>query len=76
MAERKNAPDTINSEPDTAKDKIAVRKFKIKVKDNKSYCGIGAGGVQFAYGEAVIREGVLVNWYREHDGYEVTEVTA
>lgn len=65
MAERKNVPDTEKPE----------RKFRITVKNNKSYCGIGAGGVQFAYGEAVIKESILVNWYKEHDGYEVTEVT-
>lgn len=37
----------------------------------ENYCGIGAGGVQFAYGKAEVREGWVLNWYREH-GYKVT----
>ena len=38
------------------------------------YVGIGAGGVQFAYGKAEVPEGNILNWYREH-GYKVTEKT-
>ena len=30
--------------------------------------------MQFANGVAEIGEGSLVNWFREHEGYEVTEV--
>lgn len=37
----------------------------------KNFCGIGAGGVQFAYGKAEVNEGWVLNWYREH-GYKVT----
>lgn len=37
----------------------------------KNFCGIGAGGVQFAYGKAEVNEGWILNWYREH-GYKVT----
>lgn len=39
----------------------------------KNYCGVGAGGVQFAYGKAIIENGWIANWYREH-GYEVNDV--
>lgn len=38
----------------------------------KNYCGIGAGGVQFAYGKAEVCEGTVLEWYKEH-GYKVTE---
>lgn len=50
------------------------KQYKIEVADNPAYCGIGAGGVQFANGSAIIGEGTLVNWFREHKGYTVTEV--
>ena len=33
----------------------------------KNYCGIGAGGVQFANGKAEVYEGVVLNWFKEHD---------
>lgn len=51
-----------------------VKQYKIKVTTNPDFCGIDAGGVQFAHGEAIINEGVMVEWFREHDGYEVAEV--
>ena len=38
----------------------------------KNYCGVGAAGVQFAYGKAEVREGWVANWYKER-GYKVTE---
>jgi hypothetical protein len=37
----------------------------------KNFCGVGAAGVQFAYGKAEVNEGWVLNWYREH-GYKVT----
>lgn len=43
----------------------------VKVKDNPNYCGIGAGGIQFANGEAVVTSGRMAEWFREHEGYEV-----
>lgn len=49
--------------------------YKIKVVANPDFVGVGAGGVQFAYGESVVMGGTIVDWYREHDGYEVTEIT-
>ena len=39
----------------------------------KDYCGVGAGGIQFAYGKAYVYEGWVLDWYKEH-GYKVTEV--
>lgn len=60
MADKKNTEDK--------------KQYKIEVADNKTYCGIGAGGVQFANGSAVIGECTLVNWFKEHKGYTVTEV--
>ena len=38
----------------------------------KGFCGIGAAGVNFAYGKAEVKEGWVLNWFREH-GYKVTE---
>lgn len=55
--------------------KKTVTGYEIKVKGNTTFCGIGAGGVQFAYGKAQITDGRMVEWFREHDGYEVTEIT-
>lgn len=50
------------------------KKYKIEVTTNPGFCGIDAGGVQFANGEAVIGEGTIVNWFKEHEGYKVTEL--
>ena len=50
-----------------------AKKYIIKVENNPAYCGIGAGGVQFANGQAVINECPLVGWYKEHAGYVVEE---
>lgn len=49
------------------------KKYKIKNTANPEFCGIDAGGVQFAHGEAIISNGIMVSWFREHYGYEVTE---
>lgn len=48
--------------------------YEVKVKGNSAFCGVGAGGVQFAYGKATMKECRMLNWYREHKGYEVTEI--
>lgn len=47
--------------------------FIVKVTGNPAYCGIGAGGVQFANGEAHIASERMAEWFREHEGYEVIE---
>ena len=54
--------------------KQEVKMFKVSVKTNPGFCGIGAGGVHFANGQAVISEGRMCDWFKEHSGYEVTEV--
>lgn len=48
--------------------------YKISVEGNKDYCGIDAGGVQFAHGEAIISDGRMVEWFKEHEGYHVAEI--
>ena len=48
--------------------------FKITIKGNPDFVGKGAGGVQFANGSAVIPEGRMVKWFKNHEGYEVAEI--
>ena len=49
-------------------------KYKVKITSNPNYCGIGAGSCQFANGECVIENQRMANWFKEHEGYEVTEI--
>lgn len=51
--------------------KKAVKKYLVEAP-NKNYHGVGAAGVQFAYGKAIVHEGWVLDWYREH-GYTVSE---
>lgn len=53
-----------------------AKKYLVKVAKNPEFCGIDAGGVQFAHGEAVVEDKRLVSWFKEHDGYEVSEAKA
>lgn len=39
----------------------------------KNFCGVNAGGIQFAYGKAIVYEGWVLEWYREH-GYKIVEI--
>jgi hypothetical protein len=55
--------------------KKEVKKYLVEVASNPQYCGICAGGVQFANGKAEIPEGRMVQWFKEHEGYKVTEIT-
>ena len=48
--------------------------YIVKVKGNPEFVGKGAGGTQFANGEAKITSERMAAWFREHPGYEVTEV--
>ena len=57
-----------------AKKAKVVTGYEIRVTGNTDFCGVGAGGVQFAYGKAQITGGRMVDWFREHEGYEVTEI--
>ena len=38
----------------------------------KDYVGVGAAGIHFANGKAEVREGWVLDWFKEH-GYKVTE---
>ena len=55
----------------TAKEKNPS--WLVKVKNNPDFCGIGAGGVQFADGQATVTSERMADWFTEHDGYEVTK---
>lgn len=58
---------------ETAGGESVPRSWVVKVKNNLNFCGIGAGGVQFANGKAVVDSGRMAEWFQEHDGYEVKE---
>lgn len=64
---------TVKKEATVEKEATVGKKYIIEVTSNPSFCGIDAGGVQFANGKAIIGEGILVNWFKEHEGYTVTE---
>lgn len=51
------------------------KKYLVSVS-NTNYCGEGAGGAQFAHGCAVITSERLANWFLEHEGYTVKEMSA
>lgn len=51
-----------------------AKKWNVKVTANPDFCGIDAGGVQFAHGEAVIESERLAKWFKKHKGYKVTEI--
>ena len=38
----------------------------------KNFVGVGAAGVQFAYGKAEVKEGWVLEWFKKK-GYKVTE---
>lgn len=52
--------------------KKTVKKYLVEAP-NKDYVGVGAGGIQFAYGKAIVHEGWVLDWYKDH-GYKVSEV--
>ncbi|RJV45957.1 hypothetical protein DWX57_05230 [Coprococcus sp. AF19-8AC] len=45
--------------------------WTVSVNNSAAYCGIGAGGVQFANGKAEITSKRMADWFMEHDGYTV-----
>ena len=51
-------------------DKKKHYEVKTPIED---YCGIGAAGVQFAYGKAEVYDEWVARWFEEH-GYTVEEV--
>lgn len=52
------------------------KQWKVTVESNPGFCGVDAGGVQFAHGEAVVESQRLADWFKKHKGYKVTEVKA
>ncbi|MBR5004939.1 MAG: hypothetical protein IKY14_05730 [Erysipelotrichaceae bacterium] len=54
--------------------KKIAKTYIVKVKNNETFCGKGAGGVQFANGKAENVSERMARWFKEHQGYEVTEV--
>lgn len=55
----------------TAKETKKATGYVVKVKNNPNFCGKGAGGVQFANGQATITSDRMANWFKEHPGYTV-----
>jgi hypothetical protein len=54
--------------------KNTVKTYIITVKNNPDFCGIGAGGVQFANGTARTTRARLADWFKERpDVYTVEE---
>lgn len=51
-----------------------AKKWNVEVTANPDFCGIDAGGVQFAHGKAVIEDKSLAKWFKKHEGYKVTEL--
>ena len=45
----------------------------VKITNNPGYCGGGAGGIQFANGQAFIKSERMAAWFKEHKGYKVAE---
>lgn len=51
-------------------------KYIVTVKNNPTFCGKGAGGVQFANGKAEVDSDRMAQWFKTHPGYAVSEVKA
>jgi len=49
-----------------------IKKYLVK-SPVENFVGVGAGGVQFAYGQAEVNEGWVLDWYREK-GFKITEI--
>lgn len=56
--------------------KEQVKTYIVTVEKNPDFCGEGAGGAQFAHGQATITSERLAKWFKEHKGYKVEEVKA
>lgn len=52
---------------------VKPKSWIISVINGSTYCGIGAGGVQFANGRAEITSKRMADWFKEHEGYNVIE---
>ena len=51
-----------------------IKEYIVTVENNDAFCGVGAGGTQFANGKATVKSERLANWFKEHKGYTVTAV--
>lgn len=51
-----------------------MNEYIVTVESNPNYCGEGAGGAQFAHGQARITDKWLAEWFRSHEGYTVEDV--
>lgn len=71
MPEKTETKTEAKTETKTEETKAA--KWLVVVNNAPAYCGIGAGGVQFANGQAVIDSERMASWFEEHDGYTVTK---
>mgnify|MGYP001095523489 CR=1 FL=1 len=65
------AEKSANNVNDEKKETGEKRRWTVRVENNPAFCGIGAGGVQFANGRAEITSGRMAEWFREHEGYKV-----
>ena len=54
--------------------KETVKTYIVTVENKTDYCGEGAGGAQFANGQATITNERLAKWFKAHKGYKVQEV--
>ncbi|MBQ2977613.1 MAG: hypothetical protein IJE17_08995 [Clostridia bacterium] len=54
-----------------AKNEKKTEKVYIVETPVKDFVGVGAAGVQFAYGKAEVKEGWVLEWFKKH-GYKVT----
>lgn len=51
-------------------------KYQIEVISRPDCCEVGAFGIHFAYGKGETDSQRAAEWFREHDGYKVTEQKA
>lgn len=54
----------------------SANEWLVEVVTNPDFCGIDAGGVQFAHGKAKVYDAWLAQWFETHEGYKVTPVSA
>lgn len=54
--------------------KETPKTYIVTVEKKPDYCGVGAGGAQFANGQATITNHRLAAWFKAHKGYKVEEV--
>jgi hypothetical protein len=57
---------------ETAAETVETEKLYTVTSPVANYCGVNAGGVQFAYGKAKVKAGWVLEWYRQH-GYKIEE---